>query len=125
MQFEVSPVFAVFCLGAIALCLLLSFQLVNLEATVNLLCFNLLFVSLTFILKTPFNTKLALLALGNVLGVLCNFFFSLFYNAGCTIFGNSFNFVYVILYPFFNFMWIVTYWSLSIAALASKRESER
>ena len=114
-----------FCLEAVAICLLVSFQLVGLEATVNLLCFNLLFISLTFILKIPFNTKLILLALGNVLGVLCNFFFSLFRNAGITIFGNAFNLVYVILYPFFNFMWIVTYWSLSLAALASKRKGWR
>lgn len=119
MQFEDSSVFAVLWLGAVALCLFLSFQLIGLGAIVNLLCFNLLFISLTFILKISFNRKLRMLGFGNVVGVLCNFSFGLFHRAGCMIFGDKFSLFYIIIYPFFNFMWIVTFWSLSLASLSS------
>jgi len=125
VQFKDNPVFAMLFLEAVAICLLISFRFINLESTVNLLWFNLLFVSMTFILKAPLNRKLGLLALGNVIGVFCNFYYRLFHSAGCLIFGDPFSLVYVILYPFFNFMWIVTFWSLSLAALSSQAKGRR
>jgi hypothetical protein len=65
VQFRDNPVFAMLFLEAVAICLLISFRFINLESTVNLLCFNLLFVSMTFILNAPLNRKLVA-ALGNV-----------------------------------------------------------
>jgi hypothetical protein len=64
-------------LEAIALCLIVSFRFINIEATATLLIFNLLFLSLTFQLDGTLNRKLGMLALGNVIGVF-GIMFSIF-----------------------------------------------
>jgi hypothetical protein len=104
-------------LGAIALCLITSFRFINIESTATLLTFNLLFLSLTFQLNGALNRKLGILALGNIVGLFWNFVLYYFAIAGVTFFGESFNVFYAVFYPFLNFMWIVSFWSLSFTIL--------
>jgi hypothetical protein len=102
---------------AIALCLILSFSIINIAATITLLIFNLFFLSLTIHLNGTFNKKIGILALGNITGLLWNFVLHYFAIAGNTFFGEPFKLFYTVSYPFLNFMWIVSFWSLSLAVL--------
>ncbi len=104
-------------LEAIALCLITSFRFINIESTATLLIFNLLFFSLTFQLNGALNRKLGILALGNIVGLFWNFVLYYFAIAGVTFFGEFFNVFYAVFYPFLNFMWIVSFWSLSLTIL--------
>jgi hypothetical protein len=108
-------------LEAIALCLIVSFRFINIEATATLLIFNLLFLSLTFQLDGTLNRKLGMLALGNVIGVFWNYVLYFFAIAGGTFFGETFNVFYAVLYPILNFTWIVSFWSLSLAVLPNSK----
>ena len=104
-------------LEAIVLCLLLSFSLINLATTIVLLIFNLFFLSITIHLNGTTNKKLGVLALGNITGLLWNLVLQYFDIAGAAFFGETFNIFFTIAYPFLNFMWIVSFWSLSLTVL--------
>ena len=103
-------------LTAIALCIIASFRFINTEATITLLFFNFLFLLLTFELNGTLNRKLGILALGNTVGLFWNFILYFFTIAGSAYFGETFNVFYAVFRPFLNFMWIISFWSLSIAA---------
>ena len=104
-------------LEAIVLCLILSFSLINLATTITLLIFTLFFISITIHLNGTINKKLGLLTIGNITGLLWNLVLQYFDIAGATFFGESFNLFFTIVYPFLNFMWIVSFWSLSLTVL--------
>jgi hypothetical protein len=123
MQLENNRVISFFFLEAIALCLIASLRLINLESTIMLIIFNLLFASLIFQLRGAVNRKLGLLAFGNVIGLLWNFIFCSISQAGTWFFGEGFNVVYAIFYPFLDFMWIVSFWSLSLVVLTTNRRT--
>lgn len=117
MQFGSNHWVSISFVEAIVLCLLASFRLINLESTVTLLIFNLLFTSLIFQLKGAVNRKLFLLALGNVIGLFWSYVFCSVSAVGTLVFGEDFNIVYAIFFPFLNFTWVVSFWSLSLAVL--------
>ena len=121
MRFERSRLVLCLFLEAIALCLIASFRFINIESTATLLIFNLLFLSLTFQLNGTLNRKLGMLALGNVIGLFWNSVLHFFAIAGVTFFGEAFNVFYAVLYPLLNFMWIVSFWSLSLAFLPNSK----
>jgi len=110
-------------LEAIALCLIASFRFINIEATATLLIFNLFFFSLTVHLNGTLNRKLGVLALGNIMGLFWNFVLYYFAIAGVTFFGEPFNVFYAVSYPFLNFMWIVSFWSLSLTVLPKPKST--
>jgi hypothetical protein len=105
----------------IALCVLASFRFINIESTVILLFFNFLFLFLTFELNGTLNRKLGMLTLGNIIGLFWNFILYFFTIAGSAYFGEAFNVFYAIFRPFLNFMWIISFWSLSIAAFSKPK----
>jgi len=121
MKFESSRLVLGLFLEAIALCLITSFRFINIESTVTLLIFNLLFLSLTFQLNGSFNRKLGILALGNIIGLFWNFVLYFFAIAGVMFFGEIFNVFYAVFYPLLNFMWIVSFWSLSLSVLPNSK----
>ena len=123
MELENSRLVLGLLLEAIALCLILSYRFVNISATATLAIFNLLFLSLTFYLEGTLNKKLSLLTLGNILGLFWNWVFQYFAYAGVTCFGDLFNVFYAIFYPFLNFTWIVSFWSLSLAVLPKPKNT--
>ena len=108
----------------IILCLIASYQLINnphsfanIQSTATLVIFNLLFASLMFQLHGALNRKLCLLTLGNVIGLSWNFIFNYFDVAGTFSFGENFNTLYMIFFPFLSSLWIVSFWSLSLTIL--------
>ena len=98
----------------IILCLLASTRFVNQQSTLVLIIFNVLFLSISFHLNGSLNLKLSLLALGNFIGFIWNFLFNAFVTAAFISFGDAFNSVYVIAYPFLNSFWVISFWSLSL-----------
>jgi len=102
----------------------MSFRFINIAATATLLIFNLFFLSLTIHLNGTLNRKLGTLSLGNITGLLWNFTLQYFAIAGTTFFGEPFNLFYTVSYPFLNFMWIVSFWSLSLAVLPKPKNSQ-
>jgi hypothetical protein len=117
MRFENSRIVMGLFLEAIVLCLITSFRFINIESTATLMIFNLLFVSLTFQLNGTINRKLGMMALGNVIGLLWSFVLYFFAITGATFFGEIFRVFYAVIYPVLNFMWIVSFWSLSLSVL--------
>jgi len=112
-----------FSLEVIALCLIASFTLISIESTTMLLIFNFLFVSLTFGLTGKLNRKLCLLSLGNAIGLFWNFTLYSLATSGNAYFGGTFNIIFRILHPFLNFMWMVSFWSMSLSALPNPKNN--
>lgn len=109
---------------AITLCLIASFRFINIAATATLSIFNLLFLSLTIHLNGTLNKKLGILALGNIIGLFWNFVLQYFAVAGVAFFGESFNAFYAVSYPFLNFTWVVSFWSMSLAFLPKPKSTQ-
>ena len=117
MRFESNRLVLGLFLEVIALCLIVSFRFLNIESAVMLLIFNFLFISLIFQLNGTLNRKLGMLALGNIIGLFWNFIFYFFAVVGVVYFGEIFDAFCTIFHPLLNFMWIVSFWSLSLSAL--------
>ena len=111
----------VFLLMVIFLCLSASYRLINFQTTVTLLIFNVIFFSLIFQLNGSVLNKVFVLAIGNIVGLLLNLIFYNFSMVGYEYFGITFNAFYTLIYPFFNLMWIVPFWSLSLGFLPNKQ----
>ena len=124
MKFKSNRLVTGFFLEAITLCLITSFRFVNIAATATLLFFNVLFLSLTIHLNGTLNKKLGILALGNIIGLFWNFVLHYFAVAGVAFFGEQFNVFYAIFYPFLNFIWVVSFWSLSLAVLPKLKSTQ-
>jgi len=103
----------------------LSFLPLSYESKYTIIIFNFLFVALTFPLNGELKTKSAMLMIGNIVCLFGNLLFSLFFAALIYYFGESLKTVYVFLNPFLNLLWIVSLWSVTLAALASSDESRR
>jgi hypothetical protein len=110
-----SLVFVLF-LTVITLCVIASLRFISIESAGELLFFNFFFFLLTCKLNGTLNRKLGILAVGNIIGLFWNFIFYFFSIAGTAYFGEIFNVVYAVFCPFLNFMWIISFWALSIAA---------
>jgi hypothetical protein len=101
-------------------CLFASLRLINLQSTVSLVIFNVLFISLPFQLNGSLTRKFCLLALGNMTGFCWNFVFNSFAVAATAFFGKIFFSVYTIFFPFLSSIWIVSIWALSLTFLHRK-----
>jgi len=110
-----------FSLGWIAFCVFLSFLLINEGATVMLVVFNLLFASLILPLNGTSTRKAYLLLIGNFIGLFWNYLFSLLAYVGIFYLGEYFKALYIILSPFANLVWIVSFWSMSLANLSNSK----
>jgi len=114
-----------FSVGAIASYMLLSSSFVSNESVYMLIIFNFLFVSLTFPLDGTLTRKLSMLLIGNIIGLFWNYLFSLFAYTVAYYLGDFFNTVYIILSPFVNFIWIVSFWSISLTALTNSKDEKQ
>jgi len=101
--------------------IILSFYCVNKEAALMLMIFDFLFVSLVFPLDGTFEKKIALLLIGNVIGLLWNSVFSSFAYVATCYFGEFLNMLYIIWNPLLNLIWVVSFWSISLSVLASSK----
>ena len=107
----------------IALCLIASFTLISIESTTMLLIFNILFVSLTFGLTGKLTKKLCLLSLGNVIGLFWDFTLHSLAIFGNAYFGGTFDVLFRVSHPFLYFMWMVSFWSMSLSALPNPKNN--
>lgn len=110
-----------FSIALIAYFITISLLFISLESALTLIIFNLLFVSLIFHLKGTILKKTSLLTLGNVIGILWNYLFNQFAYLGKECFGETFDAICIILMPLTNLLWIVSFWSISLAELAEKK----
>ena len=101
----------------------MAYRFINIEATATLLVFNMFFLSLIIHLNGTRNKKLAILTLGNIIGFFWCFVLNQFAIACNIFFGESFSIFYAVTYPFLNFMWIVSFWSLSLTILPQPRSN--
>lgn len=111
---------ALFFIELTPLCVLATYFLADLQSTVVLLAFNALFISLLFQLKGNLTIKLGLLAAGNLIGMIWNYCFHqliVYATDSLTISNTALSIFYTVAYPFLNCLWVVSFWSLSLAAL--------
>ncbi|MFZ0965293.1 MAG: hypothetical protein WAN82_01530 [Candidatus Bathyarchaeia archaeon] len=113
-----------FSIGAIASYMLLSSSFVSSESVYMLIIFNFLFVSLTFPLDGTLTRKISMLLIGNIIGLFWNYLFSLFAYTVAYYLGEFFNTLYIILSPLVNLIWIVSFWSISLTALANSKDKK-
>jgi hypothetical protein len=118
-----SLLLAGFSLEVIALCLVASFALISIESTIMLLIFNVLFVSLTFGLNGKLSRKLCLLSMGNVIGLVWGFTLYSLATFGNAYFGGAFVILFRVLHPFLYFVWMVSFWSMSLSALPNPKNN--
>ena len=111
-----------FSMSGIVFCTFLSFLFISKESTLMLLVFDLFFASLMLLLKGTLLTKTCLLLIGNGVGLLWNYLFFQFVYVGAYYLGSFFNTLYLILNPFMNLAWIVSFWSVSLTILAGSQK---
>jgi len=124
LDFELNRVLSILFIEIIALCTAASYRLINVESAIVLLILDFLFVTLAFQLSRTLPVKMGLLALGNLVGLFCNFIFYSLNIVGVAYFGEVFRVFYVLSYPLLNMMWMVTFWSLSLAVLPKPQKME-
>ena len=114
-------VVTIFLLEAIILCLAASYFYIyktpsaaQIQSTATLGIFDIIFSLLFFYLNGSLNLKLSLLAVGNFTGLCWNFIFNNLNIAGTAIYGETFNKVCLVFFPFLSSLWIVSFWSLSL-----------
>jgi hypothetical protein len=123
-EWRIDHLISGFSIGAIASYMLLSSSFVSSESVYMLIIFNFLFVSLTFPLDGTLTRKISMLLIGNIIGLFWNYLFSLFAYTVAYYLGESFNTLYIILSPLVNLIWIVSFWSISLTALANSKDKK-
>jgi len=108
--------------GAVVSYMLLSSSFIGNESAFMLIIFNFLFILLTFPLGGKLTMKLLMLLIGNIIGLLWNSLFSSFTHILAYHFGEIFSNLYIITNPFLNLVWIVSFWSITLTALAKSEK---
>jgi hypothetical protein len=117
-----------FTVGTIISLIFYHFFHVSGESLQPLILFNFLFVSALFPLSGPLRRKIVVLLTGNFIGFLWNNILYLFAFSAAEHFGGIFNTLYIILSPFLNLVWIVSFCSISLTFISpskSKRAGMR
>lgn len=95
--------------------------LLSLEAAAILFIFNFLFLSFLFGLNGTLRRKLGLIALGNLMGIMWNYFLAMITDFGVSYLGDIFIICFRIFFPLLNSIWLVSFWSLSLSSLPRPR----
>lgn len=111
---------------AVGVFLSLAFYLlgVNVELLPVLIFFNILFVSALFPLDGSLKRKTVLLFAGNFIGLAWNNIIHMFAFFAAEQFGGFFGTAYIILSPFLNLVWIVSFWSLSLTLISNSKNNK-
>jgi len=102
------------------LCVIATYFLIDLQSTVVLFAFNALFILLLLQLNGSLLAKLGLLASGNAIGMIWNYCFHqliVYANDSLIISNTTLSIFYTVTYPFLNSLWVISFWSLSLAIL--------
>lgn len=89
-----------------------------------LILFNFLFVSAFFPLNGSLKRKMFLLLTGNFIGLLWNNLLYLFTFSATEHFGGIFSILYLILSPFLNLFWIVSFFSISLTYISPSKSKK-
>ena len=102
---------------------LIFYQLLQVsgESLLFLILFNFLFVATLFPLNGFLKRKLVLLLAGNFIGFLWNNIFYLFAFSATEHFGGIFTTFFLILSPFLNLFWIVSFCSISLTFISPSK----
>jgi len=118
LEWKTSHMFLGFAAATIFSVALLFFNYMNLGTAFTLIAFNFLFAPLTFTLNGSLRMKIFLLFAGNVVGLLWNGLFSSFVSAVAVGRVELLSVLYLVVSPFMNLVWIVTFYSVSLTILA-------
>jgi hypothetical protein len=120
-NWRVSHLICGLCAAVLASSVLLLFPYISNESPSMLIIFNFFFVSLIFPLNGTIARKLFMLSIGNIIGLLWNNLFSLSADALAPYLGDVFTTLHIIMSPFANLIWIVSFWSLSLTILSNSK----
>lgn len=87
------------------------------ETLQALLVFNTLFVCMLFPLEGSLKRKMTVLFVGNITCFTWNTLFSIFTGAAIAYIGEGFKALVAFLNSLLNLLWIVSFWSISLAFL--------
>ena len=107
-------------LDVISVCLIVSYGIIDpvlRRSTITLIIFNILLFPIFFQLGGNTFKKIFMITLGNLVGLFSNIIFYYFSSFGGFHFGTTFDSFYSWIYPFFNLIWIVLFWALSLGFL--------
>ncbi len=110
--------------GAAASGIFFFLPYITTQSAVTLVIFNLLFALLIFPLEGGLHKKVAMLLTGNALGFVWNVLFARLAQLMSATFGDAFNYVYLLVGPLLNVLWIVSYWSIGLTVLSGQPHSE-
>ena len=114
-----------FLVAAITVCMLFSSPYINNASAPTLIIFNFLFVSLIFPLNGGLMTKIFMLLIGNLIGVLWSNLFFLFVCVAAHYLGEIFGVLYIIMNPLISVIWIVSFYCLSLTVLAGSEKRKK
>jgi hypothetical protein len=117
LKSKLSWIFLILMVESIAVLLVASLLFLNVQSTVTLCLFNVLFGSIISQLYGSAIRKVALLVAGNFMGFFWNLVFLYFFSAGIQVLGGDFDAAYTIIYPLLNLMWVVPFWAVSLGFL--------
>ena len=123
MKLKLSWLFLILMVESITVLLVASLWFLNVQSTVTLCLFNVLFGSITSQLEGSVIKKVALLVAGNFIGFFWNLVFLYFFSAGIQVFGGGFDAAYTIIYPLLNLMWVVPFWAVSLGFLPNAHKT--
>ena len=115
-------------LALISVCLIASYRIIDPvlhRSTITLLIFNILLFPIFFELGGNTFKKIFMITVGNLVGLFSNIIFYYFSFFGGLHFGTTFDSFYSWIYPFFNLMWIVPFWALSLGFLLNPTKTLR
>jgi len=115
-----------FMLTTISVCIIASYRIIDPElhrSTITLLIFNFLFFPLFSQLDATTFKKIFMITIGNLLGLILNIIFYYFSFFGAAHFGKAFDSFYLWIYPFFNLVWVVPFWALSLGYFAKPMQT--
>ena len=104
--------------------ILFNFRLIksfDLTALFSIAFFNILFLFLIFPLEGSLRRKLVLLMAGNQVGVLWYGLQLLFEESILTMNAEIVKIIVLVVTPLFDFVWIVSIWSISLSMMASHK----
>lgn len=104
-------------LTIISFCILAFYKYLNLGSAMVLLITNLLFFSLIYYLKSRTVKKIALMAIGNIAGLLFSLFYQFLASQFSYLFGSSMILISEILFPFSVSFFAVSFWSYGLTFL--------
>ncbi len=112
----------IFFLIVTSLCILVAYRWIDIQSTAVLVIFDFLFVSIIFQLSSPTYKKVALLAVGNIVGMVWNYsFHALIYYAAEAFDPSALSILYTVSYPFLNSLWVISFWSLSLSTIGYQK----